>query len=49
MKYAFLSPRNRHPAIISSTLSKTEKEYLILVLKENKGALGVECRRFEGN
>lgn len=47
MKYVFLSQGNGHAAIISSTLSKIEEEKLILVRKEKKRSIVVECRIFE--
>lgn len=40
LKYVFLSQGNNHPTIISSSLSKIEEEKSLLVLKENKEALG---------
>lgn len=48
MKYVFLSQGNRHPSIISSTQSKFEEEKLILVLKENKQALGWNVADLKG-
>lgn len=48
LKYFFLSQGNMHPAIISSTLSKVEEEKLILVLKQNKEALGWNVADLKG-
>lgn len=48
LKYVFISSGKRHPISISSTLSKIEEEELILVLKENKGALGWNVEDLKG-
>lgn len=48
LKYVFLSQGNRHPTIISNTLSKIEKEKLLRVLRENKEALGWKVSDLKG-